>query len=117
MARCRSLRYDPTEAVDPCHRKGRRQRKTREIENDEERWHRRSIVHGSCKLSGMRPPNVTFQVTILILVPHQIRMCAEYIVAFVLILDPQVDGLEVQRLLALTVVVPINGDVWFLLLF
>jgi len=70
-------------------------------------------------VSRMRPPNVTFQVTILILVSHQIRMCVEYIVAFVLILDLQVDGLGVQRLLALTVVreLPINGDVWFLLLF
>ncbi len=66
---------------------------------------------------------MTFRVTILILVYLQIRKCTEYVVAIVFILNPQVDGLEVQRLLALnkplTVVgeLPINGDVRFLLFF
>ena len=71
-------------------------------------------------VSGIRPPNVTFQVTVLLFVFLQFRKCAEYVVIFVLVFDPQVDGLEVQTrpaILLVARVVPINGDVWFLLLF
>jgi hypothetical protein len=44
----------------------------------------------------------------------------EYVAILVLVLDPQLDRLEVQALLAIMLVageLPINGDVWFLLLF
>jgi hypothetical protein len=71
-------------------------------------------------ISGVRPPNMTFQVTILLLVFLQLRKCAEYVAIFVLVLDPQLDGLEVQAPPAIMLVdseLPINGDVWFLLLF
>ena len=71
-------------------------------------------------VSRIRPPNVTFQVTILLLVFLQLRKCAEYIIPFVLVLDPQFDGLKVQAPLAIMLVagsLPINGDVGFLLLF
>jgi hypothetical protein len=39
---------------------------------------------------------MTFQVTILLIVSLQVRKRAEYIALFVLVLNPQVDGLEVQ---------------------
>ena len=71
-------------------------------------------------VSGGRPPNVTFQVAIYLIVSLQPRKCAEYtVVVFVLVLNTQVDGLEVQVPPAIVVAgeLPINGDVGFLLLF
>jgi hypothetical protein len=46
-------------------------------------------------VSGIRPPNMTFQVTMLLIVSLQLRKRAEYIAVFFLVLNPQVDGLEV----------------------
>lgn len=71
-------------------------------------------------ISRMRPPNVTYQVTVDLIVSLQLRKRVKYIVViFVLVLNPQVDGLEVQVPPAIVVAgeLPINGDVGFLLLF
>ena len=69
-------------------------------------------------VSRICPPNVTFQVTIF-LVLLQLHKCTEYVPIFVLVLNPQVDHLEVQ--ISLTIMVfrkfPKNRDVGFLRLF
>ena len=70
-------------------------------------------------VSGIRPPNMTFQVTMLLIVSLQLRKRAEYIVFYFLVLNPQVDGLEVQvhRPIIIAGSVPINSDVGFLFIF
>ena len=70
-------------------------------------------------VSSIRPLNVSCQVTLYLIVSLQLRKCVEYVaVVFILVLNPQVDGLEVQVPLATIVIgeLPINRDVGFLLL-